>query len=322
MAALRDQWQADRQARQQAVAQRRKAVQADLNHCQQVRQQTAVEQRQTLADYSEAVQAETNLYLAQVKQQRQAQARRTAAKLKEFDAELKETVAELRHQNQQQMKHVQKYVIELQAATHQELTEHQRDRTVMRNHQEQKLAKYVDELETSVSEYLGEVSEKRQTAAVQDRAQRRRDRDELTQNVQALRDDYAVYRQQMQAFRKNLRQSVWGDAAPGSAPVAADDSVDGPNVAVPAQPVTPPPTPPPVVPSPQAAAPPVRLDVPAEAVVYNYLQTHSGGARLTEIESSLGINRFEAVDALRSLIQKELIVQKGRIYHIQEEAVL
>jgi predicted transcriptional regulator len=43
---------------------------------------------------------------------------------------------------------------------------------------------------------------------------------------------------------------------------------------------------------------------------------------LTEIESTLGINRFQAVDALRSLIQKELIVQKDRTYRIQEEAVL
>lgn len=82
------------------------------------------------------------------------------------------------------------------------------------------------------------------------------------------------------------------------------------------------PAPPAPLPEPEAA-----VDVkPAssgnlEESIYNYLHaTH--GARLTEIESQLGINRFQAVDALRSLIQKELIVQQDRIYQVHEEALL
>jgi hypothetical protein len=46
------------------------------------------------------------------------------------------------------------------------------------------------------------------------------------------------------------------------------------------------------------------------------------GARLTEIETALNINRFQAVDALRSLIKKGLITQRDRIYLIQEEVSL
>jgi Mn-dependent DtxR family transcriptional regulator len=68
--------------------------------------------------------------------------------------------------------------------------------------------------------------------------------------------------------------------------------------------------------SPPAQSPPL------EEAVYNYLHL-ADGARLIEIESELGINRFQAVDALRSLMQKDLIIkEKDRTYHVQEEAVL
>ncbi|NER84303.1 MAG: hypothetical protein F6K42_33165 [Leptolyngbya sp. SIO1D8] len=312
VAALRDQWQADRQMRQQEVAQRRQATQADLQQCQQVRQQKADELWQELG---------------QARQQRETQSRVTADKLKEFDAELKETVADLRDQNRQQMKGVQKYVAELQEATKQELSQHQRDRAVMGNQQEKKLAKYVDELESCVSDYLDEVAEKRQTTAAQDNAKRRQDRELLTHEVDALRDDYAVYRQQMKAFRSDLRQSVWGDTPPETAPSAptSTQSVASSNgklskpIDKPATSLSPEKQ---AIPSSQTTTPVAGSGVSAEEIVYGYLQAQPQGARLTEIETHLGINRFQAVDALRSLIQKELIVQKDRIYHIREEAVL
>lgn len=259
MAALRDQWQADRKVRQQENAQRRQAVQADLQGYRKVRQ---------------------------------ADAHRTATKLQEFNAELKEAVAEKRAENRQEMQDVQKYVAELQAFTHETLTEHERERTVKREHQEQKLAKYVDELGDSVSEYLDDVSAQRQVATAENRTRRQRD-------LQALRDDYMLHKQDMQTFRKNLRQSVWGDvpAWNGSSAVPSHTAATSTNGQPPKQ-------------------------VSTEEAVYTYLQTHSNGARLTEIESTLGMNRFETVDALRSLIQKELVVQKNKTYHIHEGSVL
>ncbi|NJL49461.1 MAG: hypothetical protein HC929_20985 [Leptolyngbyaceae cyanobacterium SM2_5_2] len=74
---------------------------------------------------------------------------------------------------------------------------------------------------------------------------------------------------------------------------------------------------------PQTSAPsaPSSQVQPLEDVVYNYLHL-ANGAHLSEIESELGINRFQAVDALRALIQKNLIVKHDRTYRIQEEAVL
>jgi DNA-binding IclR family transcriptional regulator len=51
-----------------------------------------------------------------------------------------------------------------------------------------------------------------------------------------------------------------------------------------------------------------------------YIQT-SQGARLTEIQSALGINRSETVDGLRALIRKNLITQRDRIYLVQEDSL-
>ncbi len=60
-------------------------------------------------------------------------------------------------------------------------------------------------------------------------------------------------------------------------------------------------------------------DVAFEKEVYTFLHQNQG-ARLTQIESSLKINRFQAVDALRSLIKKGLITQRDRVYLTQAAA--
>jgi hypothetical protein len=56
-----------------------------------------------------------------------------------------------------------------------------------------------------------------------------------------------------------------------------------------------------------------------EREIIGYLQ-NGEGARLTEIESALDINRFQAVDALRSLIKQGRVTQRDRVYVIQEES--
>ncbi|MBW4461978.1 MAG: hypothetical protein KME47_17310 [Nodosilinea sp. WJT8-NPBG4] len=78
----------------------------------------------------------------------------------------------------------------------------------------------------------------------------------------------------------------------------------------------------PATPAAVAVEPPPAPEAPSlEEVVYNYLHL-AQGARLSEIETELSINRFQAVDALRSLIQKDLVVKQDRTYLVQEEAVL
>lgn len=57
---------------------------------------------------------------------------------------------------------------------------------------------------------------------------------------------------------------------------------------------------------------------PLEEAIYTHIY-ESQGARLAEIESALGLNRFQTVDTLRTLIRKGLITQRNSIYLIQED---
>ncbi len=314
MAALQDEWQAGREARQRERVQRQQEVQASLEANRLARQAEAAKTRQVLAESREALQAETSLYLAQVKQQRLAEAARTDALLKNFRAAL-------RAANQQEMVKISDAVAALQKVTHEALAGHRRDRAVMADRQQQQLTEYVSELRASVAEYLMETADNRKMIAVQEQAKRHRDREELTRQVEALRDEFKVHKAEMVAFREDLRRSVWGNAAPVAQvapPPPLKRSVSNERTPTRGQ------TAAPTVASPLPPSPPatVHTAVATEEAIFNYLQTHPEGARLTEIESSLGINRFQAVDALKSLIQKSIIVRQDRTYRILEEAVL
>jgi hypothetical protein len=214
VAALRDEWEAARATRQEEVIQRRETVLEELAHCRQMRETDTVKIRASLAEQYASVQDETNLYLAQLEQQRRAMAKQTAQQLQSFDAELRSAVAEQRAANQEDL-------FELQQATQEMLAGHLHDRAVMRSRQDQALSEYVGELEDVVADYLSEIKENRQAAAVVDQAQRHRDREALTEDVEALREEFAVYRQQRCGFREDLKQSVWGDAVPHGAAATA-----------------------------------------------------------------------------------------------------
>jgi predicted transcriptional regulator len=58
-----------------------------------------------------------------------------------------------------------------------------------------------------------------------------------------------------------------------------------------------------------------------EQKIYSYIKQIEG-ARLTEIQSALGINRSQTVDSLRALIKQGLITQRDRVYLAQEEISL
>jgi len=65
--------------------------------------------------------------------------------------------------------------------------------------------------------------------------------------------------------------------------------------------------------APDDLLPPPHL--PHEQAVYSYLrQSHS--ARVSEIEKALGINRFEAVNAIRTLSHKKLVTERGDRIHL------
>ncbi|MGF1567769.1 MAG: hypothetical protein ACFCVD_06825 [Nodosilinea sp.] len=321
MTALNAQWHAARQLRQHDVANRRIEVSTELGHWQSARLTEAEGRCQHRFQTVAELRAETTLWLAQITHQREAQ------------------ILPLRQS-------LQRYRQQLQAETQLMREARQAD---------------CHDLQVEVQAALGQLATVRRQAALLNQAQRQEDRQALTALVDDMFEQLAAFRQELQAERAALTTLVWGaeptpamgssaqpapqpvaitrpalaqvkaPAASGpvatksapakSAPVAKAPARPAP-MAVPVAPLVPQPvaSPAPVatVTTPPSASPRVTS---LEELVYNYLHL-AQGARLTEIETELGINRFQAVDALRSLIQKDLIVKTDRTYHVQEEAVL
>lgn len=161
----------------------------------------------------------------------------------------------------------------------------------------------------------------RQQRAAQMQQDLAHSRMERQANAEALFGRLAQFRSDLQTFHRNLKHSVWGQAeampsahphltATMAVPVAkgfkAENTASAKKVTVPIA---------------EATAPPAKVEkevVPYEKEVYTFLN-QANGARLTQIEAALGINRFQAVDALRALIKKGLITQRDRVYHLQTQ---
>lgn len=60
-----------------------------------------------------------------------------------------------------------------------------------------------------------------------------------------------------------------------------------------------------------------RTIVPHEDAIYAYLQQNEG-VRLAQIEQALELDRFQTVDAIRSLTEKGLVIQRDRCFFMQE----
>jgi hypothetical protein len=285
MAALREQWQAQKQQRQADAAQRRQTVQAHLNTLQQTRLDWSADLRQ---------------HLSQVEQHRHAHAEQTRAALMQYTADLQASVQQMQEQLQAQLATLHLEGEALRASQRQSRI------AVGRDHQQDRIAD-VQTLKAEVATFLEDLSRHRQQVATANR-------DTLQQSIDALFDDFACFRQQLVADRANLRQVVWGVGPYPQSPTVAKPTGQVRPPAVRRSASSAP------VAAPKATAASAKAsDVSIEERVYNHLQAQDSGARLTEIESGLQINRFQAVDALRSLIQKDLVVQKDRTYYIQED---
>ena len=370
MAALREQWQAQRLQRQQAIVERQQTVKASLATLHQQRQHQAMATREQLEQHHAAVQAETSLWLTQVHQARLVQAQQMAQDLNnyccklqaetahflavtadvrsqvavelhldltQFHRALQALVKEMRLDLQQQLR-------VMQADVAQSLSEHHDARFQMDEQTRAELARYLASLRAEISTYLAALAQTRQIQAVELRHQLSQDRQTSIETVNAMFEQLVNFRQELMDYRRGLTQGVWGEAHPtdqaaATAPVALPKTTTAHRVnsATKTQPLTapqlgkPPVSVPAVVPhskvNPEAVRPvvvqpvkPSRTELIEEAV-YQYLHANTA-AKLTEIESTLEINRFQAVEALRSLIQKSLIVQRDRVYRINEEALL
>jgi hypothetical protein len=348
VAALKDQWQQARQQRQQEIIQRRQGVQTTLATWQQSRQQQAVAVKQALVEFHTTLQDETSLQLLQARQQRQVMAKATAQQLAVFVEALRSQTADflaltsqerqvmaqqleqdlsafhqalvaavsnLRLTLDQQIKQIQADVRAWLEIPPKMLAQYQQDRLEMRAALLDDLSAYVGDLQIQVSTYLKSLTTLRQQQAIELSQQLRQNRQISIAAVETLFGDLAQFRQELTANRANLQTIVWGDGtAPGTLPVTAPAT---PSPA--AKPAAAAATPAPAVveaPEPEPAPKPLpTVDTPTEAAVLEYVQAQSG-AKLTQIETELGLNRFQAVEVLRALIEKNLIQQKDRVYHL------
>lgn len=297
----------DQYDRHQARQQRQQEIQAFLSASREERQLAALQLAQRLDSYVLVLQQQVAQFLSVNQAERSLMAQQLRQTLQAFHTVLSAEVIQklaIYYQERQQVK----------AELHQSLTD------------------FVELLRSDVKALLVDLELDRQILAEalqQTLADSRRDR---LATVTALFQELGDFRTQLRQHRQNVSLSVWGDATPAIAPPTTARSVRVSPVAPKSRPtraslkspangkkVT-------AIPastngSKAAPVPPTPKPKTVDEIekeVYNHIHQQQG-IRLADLESALGINRFQAVDALRSLIKKGLILQKDRVYQIQEE---
>lgn len=322
---LKDSWQQQRQQRQQEVAQRQQTVADTLTATRQERQLKAAQLRDELSLFRTALANESTAYRTELQQFCQRLHLETQAFLS--------AASDRRHKEATQLNQtLDAFVQKLRQQSVAFLATAQVERIEAAYRLEQELVAFVDALRSDVQSYLIELEAVRHQRAVQLDQALMQSRAKREAETQALFQRLAIFRAELQRFSQDLHQTVWGGdcAVRAEAPIAKPQPVkpstkpigrvsvqpngtvavtstvgafqNGHSVAV-------------VPPAKAAKAAPSDV-IAHEKEVYAHIHTVQG-ARLTEIEAALGINRFQAVDALRSLIKKGLITQRDRIYLAQ-----
>ncbi|MGE5655810.1 MAG: hypothetical protein ACM37W_04275 [Actinomycetota bacterium] len=331
----------DRRGRQAFVSRLHSTTQKflrDTNSRQRAEAQTLAQQ---LDEFARSLSVQTAEFLTQAATERKLAALRLDQELQNFQDTLKAAIAASRQERQARLKMIQSETQEFLATS-------QLQRLLAHSELSQKLAKAVATLRSDIQSYLQELELMRESRAQQLQQAFQQNRTQRQMSMQALRDRFANFRTQLQEYRQNLQREVWGDSQPqpvntldvvpvlkaqtkapvvtpapiskGFAPVTVPKAKTTVAIVPANRPVAPaiavteappkaePPQPKPVIPDAAALQ---------EQKIYDYIR-NSKGARLTEIESALAINRVQTVDALRSLLTKGLITQSGRVYAILE----
>jgi len=399
---LKDSWQAQRQQRQAAAAQRQQQVYKTLEQFHKARQLKASELREDLRLFQLELQLDTQEFLSQVQQQRYAQAEQLVQRLHSFAQTLREQTAQLLAEKaidraamaQQVAQDLSEFHADLslsvavlrqglklelqtiQLTVQQLLKDHQQERIQNRIEQVQALESWIEILQLEVKNYLSELALLRYDRAHQLQTMLKHDRDQRCLEMEALFQQFGQFRAELKTYRAALHHTVWGEMPAGDknetemstdslhqssvkekhivnsaqpqrvqlpattlqnaknnnptkqsakrlTPRTAKSSTSIQNAkskeSSPTVPLNVPPSPGVQVPLPMP--PSSVLEEQIEKQVYTYIR-QTQGARLTEIETTLNINRFQAVDALRILIKKGLVTQRDRTYLIQEEVSL
>lgn len=180
----------------------------------------------------------------------------------------------------------------------------------------------VEVLRSNVQCYLGELTTQRQQQAEQLWQDLQESRTNREIEMQQLFDHFLEFRAELHHFHQTLHDYVWGTGTVASTSTEALPASQTATLAKSAAQNTQPSAEPTkkngVKTSHSAPSGTQKAAVDHEKAVYTFLH-ESRGARLTQIEAALNLNRFQTVDALRSLIKKGLITQRDRVYLLQEE---
>jgi hypothetical protein len=329
-------WQQQRQNRQQEVLQRRQTVSQALATTRQNRQKTTAQIRQTLNQFhtqlahadqtrrreSERQSAslqefhfrlaqETACFLSESRDRRQVEAIEVARELTAFMQVLKQQTADflevtaaersvrayqvtqdLRDFHQLLTANVsllrQTFQVQSTLLTHetqQFLAGCQQQRQQMHLETVSTLAAFMDYLRSTIQSHLVALKNLRQDQAARIQQNLAHRRQQRVESVQNLGDRAARFRRELPASEFSCHLTALNPAPPLVALL-------------------------PVVPS----------AIPYATDIYSYLQRVQG-ARLGEIESALELNRIQTVDALRSLMEQGLVVQRDRLYWVSDLGV-
>ncbi len=285
-------------------------TQSFLTEAKDQRQKQSRQVAQQLSDFIQNLQQQTTDFLTVTEAERLLMAQQLANDLQSFRIALNESASSLRQDIQLELQ-------DLQIETELLLYQSRQQRLKAQIRLTQHLAAFTETLRSNVQIYLSKVSISRQEQAELLTERLHQSRVDRTAEMKALFASLADFRLQIQHYHTSLKSAVWGDAI--ETPTIAQKPFPAPLKAIPPAVTTPMSSPVQVKVAKAIAIPKAAvLQADYEEKIYQYIDLMKG-ARLTEIESSLGISRFQAVDALRSLIQKGLVTQRDRVYRIQED---
>lgn len=317
---------------QNEIRQQTRILLADVS---QQRQEVTVELSARLSNFRLQLQHQTAQILMVMEAERSLMAQHLTDDLGEFHQQLTESVALLRQELQMGIAAIASDVQTLRSQTQEDLAALQQERLST-------LATLVDSLRADTQDYLADLAATRKQRAAQIHTQFQTNRAHRQIATQTLRQECAHFRLALRQHRASLRHSVWGKTVeqrlphqpvaaistppPDQVPLAVELSrsstckrgLDLSGVTTLSLDQTDQDSEPKALES-IANVQPLRRDpVQLETDILTYIRKVQG-ARLTEIETALEMNRFQTVDALRSLIKKGLVTQRDRTYLAQDQ---
>jgi gas vesicle protein len=272
--------------------------------------------------------------------------------LDEFQQQLSATVAVMQQQVSNRMQVIQAETTAIRLDAQQLLQTHQQQRCQNQLQVMQNLAEFVERMRGEVEADLSELEAMRHDRAYQLQQSLRQSHEQRKADMKRLFDQLAAFRSELTAYCAEIRQQVWGSSQPASISQPTppqlktqfasrpagqtsgqlpERSATRPSARPPARLVarvrSPQPDKSKAIPgsSPRKATSVTQTKPPIakpnltqlEQTIFNHL-TRVQQTTLAEVESTFALNRFAAVDALRSLIKKGCIVQRDHVYRIQQ----